>query len=63
MALKGFVQKFHITRDQFDAAIEKLKKFDMETDTDMTQEENEIPNADIIYTFDDKIISEYYRRA
>ena len=28
---------------------------------DITKEREELPNADIIYTFDDDIINEYYR--
>jgi hypothetical protein len=43
--------------------LEKEKRINIELGIDMTNEENELPNGDIIYTFDNDIINEYYRRA
>ncbi len=58
MLLVSFVKKFNISREEFDSAVEELRKHD----EGLTQyEEYEIPNADIIYTFDNAIINEYYR--
>ena len=61
MLLKTFVQRYDISREVFDAAIKKQVAFWIEMGWDMTVEEYEVPNGDIIYTFDDEIINEYYR--
>ena len=63
MLLKAFVQKFKIPKSEFEKDCETYKQNELGAGLDVTQEEYEVPNADIIYTFDDKIISEYYRRA
>ncbi len=58
MLLVSYVKEFNITREEFDAAVERFAAFN----EGYTQyEEYEIPNADIIYTFDNEIINEYYR--
>ncbi len=61
MLLVSFIKHFNITREQFDSAVEEFIKRNTEAGWDMTREENEVPNGDIIYTFDNKIINEYYR--
>ncbi|HPT78188.1 MAG TPA: hypothetical protein PK830_03670 [Candidatus Atribacteria bacterium] len=61
MLLVSFIKHFNITREQFDSAVEEFTKRNTEAGWDMTREENEVPNGDIIYTFDNKIINEYYR--
>jgi len=56
MLLALFVKKFNITRAQFDKANKEWGEFIGENDLT----EYEIPNADIIYTFNSKLISDYY---
>lgn len=67
MYLVTFIKHFHITREQFDAAMEKRAQSIKETlERNPTQnprdERFEIPNGDIIYTFDNEIINNYYLR-
>ncbi|MBR3991776.1 MAG: hypothetical protein IKI91_06530 [Clostridia bacterium] len=68
MYLVTFIKHFHITREQFDTALEELRKNDEERlnregSNDKPKDERfEIPNGDIIYTFDNEIINNYYRR-
>lgn len=69
MKIKNFVQYFNISREDFDRANLDFAKA-LTDGVDITlmmnpkdyadQEVDEIFNADIIYTFDDKIINEYY---
>ena len=62
MLLVSFVKRFDISRDVFDKTIEEMKKgYTLAGVGDFNNEGNEIPNADIIYTFDNEIINEYYR--
>lgn len=69
MSMKLFVQEFGITREQFDKAnleLAKIIKYKLGCNPCVNpkdyanQEDDEIYNADIIYTFDDDIIREYY---
>jgi hypothetical protein len=63
MYLKDFVEYFNIPKEDFVAAVEKAKLRDTKNGIAFdTREDNEYPNADIIYTFDDEIIDYYYRR-
>jgi hypothetical protein len=70
MPLKQLVEHFNLPRDAFDRFVEgnlNLQEYLVEehpndSDYDMSSEEWEIPNPDIIYTFDDEIINNYYRR-
>lgn len=69
MVMKLFIQEFNISREDFDRAnlewtkiiIEGFKGQPMMNPQDFAnQETDEVYNADIIYTFDDEIINEYY---
>lgn len=60
MSLVSFVKRYNITREEFDACVEKFKEAHKDS---LNYEEYEVPNADIIYTFDNAIINEYYRYA
>jgi len=62
MILMHFVKHFNISREDFDDAIESRRAFSLQMGYDLTDEEHELPNADIIYTFDEDIIRYYYRR-
>lgn len=68
MLVKQFVQHFNISKEDFERANLELTKVLYEPGSETTmspkdyvnQEMYEIYNADIIYTFDDEIINEYY---
>ncbi len=69
MIMKRFVQDFNISREDFDRANHELAlSFSQEMEEVPTmnpkdylnQEIYEVYNGDIIYTFDDEIINEYY---
>ncbi len=69
MAMKAYIQHFNISREDFDKANLKWAKIirdkfgsePMMNPKDFAnQETDEVFNGDIIYTFDDEIINEYY---
>jgi hypothetical protein len=62
MILKEFVMRFKIPREKFDEATAKSYAATIKLGEDISDEMYELPNADIIYTFDDEIINDYYRR-
>ncbi|MCL2356961.1 MAG: copper amine oxidase N-terminal domain-containing protein [Defluviitaleaceae bacterium] len=57
-----FVQYFNISREDFDAALERMRSHGIRMGHDFSDELHELPNADIIFTFDDEIIRWFYRR-
>lgn len=61
MMLVSFVKRYDISRDEFGKAVKKYTDNRNEQGSDTTAEANEIPNGDIIYTFDNEIINRYYR--
>ena len=62
----SFVKYFEISREDFDRCCEQkrehLEYLRDEYENDINVEGAEIPNADIIYTFDNEIINNYYLR-
>jgi len=62
MVLVTLVKYCNTPREEFDRAIAELVEMYTNNGLDMTEEDFEIPNADIIYTFDNEIINAYYRR-
>lgn len=62
MMLASFVQYFHISREVFDIALARLEYYYIQMGADMSDEWYELPNADIIFTFDRDIIRYFYRR-
>jgi len=62
MLLVSYVKKFNISKEIFENALIEIKNNYHNAGVDTKNEEYEIPNADIIYTFDNDIINEYYRR-
>ena len=69
MRMKIFVEEYNVPREKFDAANaewariikEKLNGTPVINPQDYANQEfDEVYNADIIYTFDDEIINEYY---
>ena len=61
MVCVQYIEFFNIPKEVFVAAVERERKFYESFVTDMSIEERELPNADILYTFDDEIINHYYR--
>ena len=61
MMLVTFVKSFGIPKEKFEEAIRNYMNHNIKYDIDMTFAPFEPPNADIIYTFDNKIINAYYR--
>ena len=58
MLLVSFVKRYNISREAFDTATALFAEH-YEGDTNL--EECEIPNGEIIYSFDNEIINNYYR--
>ena len=61
MYLKALVEYYGIEKEDFEAAVEKARYQLFRNGCDLLNEDNELPNADVIYTFDDDIINHYYR--
>ena len=59
MFLVSIIKRYNIPREDFDRALEKY--LSMRTPHELKTEFWEAPNGDIIYTFDNEIINEYYR--
>ena len=65
MDLVAWVKNFQILKKDFVAALEKEKQrwlTERGIDIEFNAEWAELPNPDIIYTFDNDIINAYYRR-
>jgi hypothetical protein len=60
MLLVSVIKRYNITREEFDAATAKYVE-NWYSEESANWEEYEIPNGDIIYTFDNEIINYYYR--
>jgi len=62
MSVVRLIQKFDISKKDFVYVIEDLREGRRARGHDLNDEFWELPNADIIYTFDNDIINAYYRR-
>jgi hypothetical protein len=62
MALVSYIKYFNIPKEVFEDENRKLAKAWTDLGIANQDERYEIPNPDIIYTFDNDIINEYYRR-
>jgi len=56
------IKQYHIPKEQFETAVQIEAERRIQWGYDLSEEENELPNADIIYSFDNEIINAYYRR-
>jgi len=66
MAVVSLIKHFNIPKEKFtELVIREEKRLEnlATAGIDIDIEEFELPNPDIIYTFDNDIINEYYRRA
>jgi len=62
MFLVSFIKYFEIPRYQLEEEVESIRRFWIELGLYRTSEDYELPNLDIIFTFDNEIIANYYRR-
>ena len=62
MFLVTLIKQYDVPKEKFEEAIQKTAERLLAEGRDLTQEEYELPNADIIYTFDNEIIDAFYRR-
>jgi len=62
MALVTLVKRCNISRQNFEKTVDEYIEMCASARYDTAHEDFEIPNTDIIYTFDNEIINEYYRR-
>ena len=62
MLLMHFIQYFNISRADFDIVIERKREAGLRRGVNFATEWGELPNADIIFTFDDDIVRYFYRR-
>ena len=62
MLYVSFIKHFNIPQADFEKFVEDREALYLAHGTDVSDEMYEIPNPDIIYTFDNAIINEYYRR-
>jgi hypothetical protein len=62
MLLVTFVKYYEISKEDFEKATKNEEKIHNQFGENLYLEDYELPNADIIYTFDNEIINEYYRR-
>ena len=66
MTLMRFVEHFNISREEFDTVVDRMREGleDMAARgrININSELFELPNADIIFTFDNDIVRYFYRR-
>ena len=62
MELATYIKHNKTPKEELLAAIQEEYDWCTNNGFYITEEENELPNADIIYTFDNEVINAYYRR-
>ena len=62
MEMANYLKANSVKKEDFIAAVQKNYEHSVEMGWDIYAEGGELPNADIIYTFDNEIINAYYRR-
>ena len=62
MMAVAFVEHFNISKEDFQKYVNDATAFLLRIEIDVTDELYELPNPDIVYTFDNELINEYYRR-
>ena len=62
MALAALVKQYNIPKEKFEEAIRKEAEERLAEGRDLSYEDWELPNTDILYTFDNEVIDAYYRR-
>lgn len=62
MYFATLIKRYDVPKGKFEEAIQKAAKRYVVEGHNLTQEAWELPNPDILYTFDNEIINAYYRR-
>ena len=62
MLMVYLVKRYKIPKEAFKEAVREEAEFRIRNRYDLSDEKYELPNADILYTFDNEIIDAYYRR-
>lgn len=62
MHIVNYLKTYNIPKEEFVEAVEEEKARLLQMGCDITSEEFELPDPDIIYTFDNDIINDYYKR-
>jgi hypothetical protein len=61
MVLVTMIKRYNIPKEAFQKVVNKCVQIGQKLGLDLMCERDEIPNADIIYTFDNEIINRFYR--
>lgn len=61
MLLVTMIKRYNIPKEAFQSVVDYYIQLCQKLDQDMLHEEYEIPNVDVIYTFDNEIINRFYR--
>lgn len=61
MMLVTMIKRYNIPKETFQKAINAYLEMAVRLGHDLTHENYEVPNLDIIYTFDNEIINRFYR--
>lgn len=61
MVLVTMIKRYNIPKEAFQKVVNKCVQIEQKLGLDLMCERDEIPNADIIYTFDNEIINRFYR--
>lgn len=62
MVLVSFIKEYKIPKSVFEEVVQRMAEDMLNEGCDLSNEIFELPNPDIIYTFDNEIIDAYYRR-
>ena len=62
MLMVYLIKRYKIPKEAFKEAVREEAEFRIRNRYDLSDEKYELPNADILYTFDNEIIDAYYRR-
>lgn len=61
MFLVSMIKRYDVPREAFDEAVQNYVSLGEKLEWGFKHESQEIPNADVIYTFDNELINRYYR--
>ena len=62
MAIVSYVKHYDIQKEDFIEAVQSMYSIQIDRGWGIYDEGSELPNPDIIYTFDNEVINAYYRR-
>jgi len=62
MVLITMIKQYNLPKETLEKAVNQAAEHALNNGWDLSDESWELPNADILYTFDNEIIDAYYRR-